>query len=651
MRKLLPAILVCLFFNIQAQTPQEFLQPDVWLRADQLSEESNYWEDKSGNEFHAVPSDSFELSINELINFNGAISFDGSENKLNIPFDLSQASQLTILTVYNSKGTVDERGVWGTTINPGQDVFLSTQKITGPQSIAKYSEGNMNLPVVNTSAQYWGKAGDGVPGASLYLGSTTDEISDLNTFSGNIAEFIVFDRLVGGIELQILQSYLSIKYGSTLQYSDYISSTGDVVWDYLVNEEYSFAIAGIGRDDGFDLYQKQSSNVEEPEFLTIGAEQIVESNTENSSTFNNGNFLVWGMNDKEAVLELSDSAIYPYTYPVLERKWLMDATGNRASDIPTEIQFNVKDLIGESTICYLVIDRSGTGDFASQNIEYILTENISEEGVATFEDIQWDTDNSGSDVFSISFGMDNGVECTHPICHNDASGSIQLQVMGGTGPYLFVLINDAQSYKKEWTGESRFQNIENLEPGNYKLIITDNSSNIAQNTVTINNPGEFSTGLEPEYTLEMGESLVLDAGKYISEREATFEWESDNGFYSTSDEIMVTQPGEYTITITNKSGCVATETLLVKALDNIFYHYQVYPNPSNGDYKLDISLAGQSPVKVRIFSTQGAFISEETSDGASSYTFRGCLDNSGLYFVEIETSFGTEIFKLIVNGD
>jgi len=623
------------------------LQPELWFRADQCGKDSTLWEDKSQNRLNAIANQGFIIKTDSLINFNRAITFDGESNQFAIPLNLSEATRLTVLTVYNSKDTPDERAIWGATINPNQDVMLSTQRVTGPTSIARYSEGNMNLPVINTSLQYWGKKGDIVPDASLFIGrSTTNE---LNPFSGDIAEFIVFDRLPGGVELQMFQSYLSLKYGATLQYSDYISSKGDVVWNYLDNEKYSFSIAGIGRDDGFDLYQKQSSNVEEPGILTLGAGKTELTNEANLSTLDNLNFLVWGMNEAEPAMELSEAEIYPYSMPVMERKWKMQATGNRAGTIPTELQFNVKDIIGESTKCFLAIDRSGQGDFASDEVEYIAADDISEEGIATFKNILWDEDKSGSDVFSLSFGMDNGVTCTHPICHNEATGSVHLQIMGGAAPYAFKVTSDSLNFKQEWTGESRFQDIENLEPGSYLVIVTDKDNKIAQNTVTINNPDRFSTGLEKDYALKMGESIELDAGKFISESEATFEWRSDNGFYSTDDEVLIIQPGEYTLTITNKSGCVVVETLTVNVNGNKFYNYKLSPNPTRGDYILDIALAEESPVTVKVYNSMGTLLSEESGKGAANYVFRNYLNKAGIYFVVIETSFGKETFKLIVN--
>ncbi|NOQ25415.1 MAG: T9SS type A sorting domain-containing protein [Bacteroidales bacterium] len=649
MRKLLSAILVCIFFNIQAQTPQEFSQPEVWLRADQFDENVDYWTDLSGNNFHAEPSDSFLLNTNGLINYNKAISFDGINDKLTIPFNTSNSTQLTIISVYHSKGTLTERGIWSTNINKDQDVMLSTQRAKGPQSIVKYSEGNMNFPVINTTSQFWGESTSGNPNTTITLGSGNPEDLDIQTFAGNIAEFMVFDRLVGGVELQILQSYLSIKYGAPLLFTDYLSSAGNVIWNFEENEEYSFSIAGIGRDDGFSLYQKQSSYTGEPDLLTIGVGEIAESNDANTSSISKSDFLLWGDNGKELKLEEISDEIYPYKLPVLDRKWLMSATGNLTYNLLTQIKLNVKDLLNDPPQCYLVIDKSGIGDFSGQNIIYVPANKISDDGYAYFDNIQWDTDKSGTDIFTFSFGMDNAVTCTSPNCFNEATGSINIEIQGGLPPYSLFLKNDSISYESNWNSDSRKYVIEDLSAGTYTLTVKDSDNNIANNNIIINNPEIFSLGLDDNYIIYLGESIELNAGLNIKDPTAAYVWESDNGFYSTDSKVTIYDPGEYTLTITNSSGCEANDVLTVTAPENTFYQYDLYPNPSNGDYKLKISLADISNISIRIFNSYGILIREEHVAQASSYKLDGYLNQSGLYLVEIETRYGKETFKLIVN--
>ena len=78
--------------------------------------------------------------------------------------------------------------------------------------------------------------------------------------------------------------------------------------------------------------------------------------------------------------------------------------------------------------------------------------------------------------------------------------------------------------------------------------------------------------------------------------------------------------------------------------------YEVITNPSRGNYSLDIALAETSSIKVSIYNMHGAIVSRETRSGAAQYSFRGYLEESGLYFIEVETSFGKETFKLVVSN-
>lgn len=648
MKKLLPIVFACFILNTPAQTPQEFLHPKVWLRADQFNPSFNYWTDVSGNNYNALPADSFLLSTNGLINFNKAITFDGIDDKLTIPYNLNGSTQLTIISVYHSKGTLSERGVWGTKINNNQDVMLSTQRAKGPQGIVKYSEGNMNFPVINTTSQFWGKSASGNPNTVINIGEGNFDELEKGTFFGSVGEFIVFDRLVGGVELQILQSYLAIKYGAPLVYTDYLNSKGDTIWSFENNQDFSFSIAGIGRDDGLSLYQKQSYYTGEPELLVIGIGEIAESNDANKSLISKNDFLLWGDNGKELKPEKISDEIYPYKLSILDRKWLMSAKGNSATTLSTQIKLNIKDLVKDPPKCYLVIDRSGHGDFSSQNIEYIPASKITETGYAYFDNVKWDVDKSGKDVFTFSFGMDNGVTCKSPNCFNEPTGSINIEVQGGIPPYGFILKNDSLQFERKWTSESRKHLIDNLSAGKYRLTVNDSGNNIANNTITINNGASLSLGLNDNYTIQLGKWIDINIESAINDPNASYLWQSDNGFYSTTSKVRIYDPGKYMISVTNSSGCEAHGAFTVFTPEKIFYNYQLYPNPSNGDYKLTIALAAKSDITIRIFNTQGILISEKRISQASRYSTDGFLE-SGIYFIEIDTKFGKEVFKLIVN--
>lgn len=88
----------------------------------------------------------------------------------------------------------------------------------------------------------------------------------------------------------------------------------------------------------------------------------------------------------------------------MDRKWLIRATGRTANEIPTELMINATGLLTDPPICYLLVDRSGTGNFAGEQTEYILYDSITEQGQVYFKNLQWDTDDSGQDSYSFSLG-------------------------------------------------------------------------------------------------------------------------------------------------------------------------------------------------------------------------------------------------------
>jgi len=100
----------------------------------------------------------------------------------------------------------------------------------------------------------------------------------------------------------------------------------------------------------------------------------------------------------------------------------MKRSGTTANTIVTSLQIDTKTLLPaffpKENFC-LAIDRSGSGDFVEQNCTYILPDSISATGIASFSKIVWDTDGSGSDMFS--FGVKPTLSAAVPA--NDLNAS------------------------------------------------------------------------------------------------------------------------------------------------------------------------------------------------------------------------------------
>ena len=176
-------------------------------------------------------------------------------------------------------------------------------------------------------------------GSSLFIGSDNN---GGNFFNGQIAEIMVFNTVPSSIEQQRIQSYLAIKYGITLNPTDndatiiegdyVIEGSPDlIVWDESSNSAYHNDIAGIGRDDGKFLNQKQSRSIQSDAIVTIGlgsGQSIAANNDSNGNSFSSDkDFLMWG-NNNASLSNTSGVTLLCETELQLDRVWKVIETGS-----------------------------------------------------------------------------------------------------------------------------------------------------------------------------------------------------------------------------------------------------------------------------------------------------------------------------------
>jgi large repetitive protein len=193
--------------------------------------------------------------------------------------------------------------------NPHMGIFNSTFMMWMNGSVAPGPQVNHTTPIVKNQNQVygWNWTGSTDGGGQLRLdgnaqdfagmdfnlvgnGGTADGMFTIGAWEavenwkGNIYEVVVYDRNLSPTEKQKIDSYLAIKYGSTIAL-DYLSGDGTKVWDRTLNTGYNEDITGIGRDDCQQLMQKQSTSTESGSVLTMSLASIAASNAANTGTF------------------------------------------------------------------------------------------------------------------------------------------------------------------------------------------------------------------------------------------------------------------------------------------------------------------------------------------------------------------------------
>ena len=259
---------------------------------------------------------------------------DNTTNALTSYTYLTRTASATYRSVFVMNGTTRNSntsniaGVWqspffGTRTNRPEfynekesgDVFFGTKTIstvgTNIPSIQSYynkvSGSNMNYAFDNNTIAYGGPSNN-VSSTSNYPGMVLLMDNDAGSGSSSLAgdrigEFILYSGTQTDAEKQRVNSYLTYKYGVTLDQGtpqSYIASDGiTTMWDHTSTEAsiYNKNIAGIGKDDGSALNQKQSNSINSNRIqVVIAAGDFASSNATNASILSDMQFLSWGDN-------------------------------------------------------------------------------------------------------------------------------------------------------------------------------------------------------------------------------------------------------------------------------------------------------------------------------------------------------------------
>lgn len=650
MRKFLQASLFSILFStvsiaVQAQLLDTAMGPRVWLRAN-YGVQPLIWQDGSGHKKDATALNGQFPSSGGLINYNPSLSFDGVDDYLKIPFAFDGLMEFSVIAVYQTPDTT-ERGIWGTENAITRKVAATTRKVSGPDTLTDAYGKNENRVYSSTVIQTWTGATQPTSNAFFSLGTSGKTLSD-KLFKGKLAELLVYNRAINFLERSQIETYLGIKYGIGHNGHNYVSSEQKVLWDADKNKAYPNNIAGIGHDDGYKLNQKQSGSAYDSGLLIISAGAIAVSNLDNKTNINPGDFLIWGDNGQS----LKDKFEADTLLSVVQRHWMMEASGLSASQLKTTLQIDVSRLAKSASGYWLIIDRSGTGNFAADNVEYINATSVSN-GIATYN-VFWDKDGSGRDAFSFARAKDFFAvvkKLGNPTCFDMKGGHVLVEMVAGHAPFTYTLAGATNKIQRSWRGSESQNEEKQLTDDTYTVTITDSYQNKAVRNFKMKGPSKLLVELGPDQNLGNAQAISLDAGKDIADTVAvTYKWESSFGFNSTESKVNINDSGIYTVTVTRQSdGCPFKDEITINGADA--NRMAVFPVPvKSGDtFKMSVSLLEAGTVDVKVINASGGLVREMQGSNGTEYEFISSISDAGIYLVVITTPKGSETHKLIVD--
>lgn len=322
---------------------QQFSDAGTTVAAD--GQTLQQWNEYKGTGFNLAQTGASNRPVfsntSTLANFNPTVTFNGSQW---MRYDVTGTTNVIDRangTIYasgylNRLSNVDVAGFGETTLDyPGLHTHTTggnTKTLFYAASHGLSFTGLSDNNLVNKNYFTMGGAWENGAGADInhlgatvsqngirknYTGTEMDNVSDVASnvsniyrsfrigqgnhgpLYGQLNEVVVFEQRLGEDEMNRVETYMAIKYGTTYAAGtkDYVNSSSATVWANGANNGYHFNIAGVARDDMGSLYQKQSWSTNPGSQVLISTTGLDNTNAANSGVLANGQFLIWGDNN------------------------------------------------------------------------------------------------------------------------------------------------------------------------------------------------------------------------------------------------------------------------------------------------------------------------------------------------------------------
>ncbi|MCG2611788.1 T9SS type A sorting domain-containing protein [Flavobacterium sp. SM15] len=591
--------------------------------------------------------------LNDL-NFNSAIDFS-KENQIILEKGILK-NRFTIFMVYKSN---DQKEKSILSAKAGNDnLSITTKKISNSGKI----DYQKSIPDNGVILSYYSSAN--VSNSNLkfmYLGVEKDSISkDVKT---SILEFIYYPRVLNFIERQKIETYLSIKYGVSLDgEKDYLNHKGEKIWDFKANKEFNNRVTGIGRNDLAGLNHKQSGNSKKDGIYISFGEKIDTLNVLNQTFVGNYTYLMWGDNGKSIKFQNNKDTSEPVSK--MERLWKIQKISqkdslkttlllnteefkNQLQDKYSKVTNNEKNKVKERF--WLVIDRDFENEFDYLNSEYIKGDSISGKELL-FKNIIWSNlqDKNVAFTFVKAPELFFNYETEAKDCNSLANGKINLNIHGGVAPYKVSLEKEGKTLFSSYYNNSEITIDNVLSSINYNIIVRDKNGQIYLKPLIINSFDAITCELASQWYLNQ-ENQVLIKPILNSSDQTRFEWIKENKILSKENQFTAVEVGDYVLKVFNNRGCEKEIKFNVgdsSEKDN----WVLYPNPVNkeGEFTIAFNLKNETPISITFFDMNGKKIKTTSLGKVTEYLYKDSINISGTYMILLSIGEKTESVKLIV---
>ena len=192
---------------------------------------------------------------------------------------------------------------------------------------------------------------------------------------------------------------------------------------------------------------------------------------------------------------------------------------------------------------------------------------------------------------------------TDVTCTGENNGTTTVSVNGGFAPYNYL-----------WSTNDTSTSLTLLSPGIYSLTVTDSLGCSNKDSITIQEPAILNVTADIDNHVTCSGTLgAATANVTGGTTPYNYLW-SNNAITSSIDQLT---DGDYTIVITDKNGCEATDSITIidstclGIRKNIDFSTKYYPNPTKGAVQLKLNGPEKGDFVIQIINPLGEKLSSE----------------------------------------
>lgn len=474
-----------------------------------------------------------------------------------------------------------------------------------------------------------------------------DMLTKQNSKENQLLEVIYFPEVLSTINIRKVETYLSIKYGISLDKDkDYISFKTDTIWNSKENKVYSNRVTGITDNYKVDYRQMKSGNSEK-DGIYIEYDTL---NINKETLHNQTNYFLWGDNNKALIFKTNPSES---NFEYFERSWKL-----QSSEIDYQSGFPFYNFYINKKELKITSDKK-----TNKKVGLVFSE--TEEGLKDINQSKLVALNTEDSVFVAFKNITLSKELYFTlvklpeifiqykaVANCDAKVyDYNFTINGGIPSYKIEILNAKNTIieKLNLTG-SEFSTTFKMA-GKYTIVVYDKMGNKITQEILIDKIYNSDVLLPTEILLEENsKETIVPVLVDLDNSSTKFEWFYNNELFAVSKDINVEKTGDYTLKVTNKDCSNEQNVKVVAKNSNLNSEIVLKPNPIKvgENFSLSFDFVESQNIEIYITDSNGKVVSQEILKGIKQSEYISTLTSAGVYFITILNKEKKQVFKLIV---